>query len=82
MVELEDSEIIERQRKLIKELEAQLEAHVRASTHIERVERKLFVRQAAIAIYSAGMSGDGVGFSDRTAWEAAEALWQAKPEDC
>lgn len=44
--------------------------------------RRAFIRQAAIAIYAAAMSAGAAGCSDTTAWEAANALWAAKPEDC
>ncbi len=56
-------------------------------------ERRSFIRQAAIRIYTQGMSAPppgstyvgnapGVTFSPRTCWQAACALWDAQPEDC
>lgn len=60
---------------------------------MQDVERRGFVRHAAVSIYTAGMSdppngtynvgnAPSVGFSPRTCWQAAIALWDAKPEDC
>lgn len=56
-------------------------------------ERHAFLRHAAVTIYAAGMSeppngthnvgnAPRVTFSPRTCWQAAIALWDAKPEDC
>lgn len=53
---------------------------------VQEDDRKIFTRQAAIYIYTAGMrlesDGKMVGFTEKTAWEAARALWDGKPEDC
>ena len=71
----------------------ELEAMMKAYRSIRGAERRAFVRQAAIAIYTEGMSSPPAGsfnvgkaptvtFSPRTCWEAAKALWNEKPEDC
>lgn len=39
------------------------------------LERREFIREAAIAICASGFNGDGV------AWTMAVALWNSKPED-
>lgn len=91
MSEPEDEELEYRRAQVA--LVEQLELRVK---HLESVrdsllavqedDRKIFIRQAAISIYTTGMGlghgGKVVGFNERTVWEAAEHLWKTKPEDC
>ena len=88
----DEAEIL-RLRVQVEQLETQLKIErscyedlAKGLTAMQRAERVAFVRQAAIAIYTAGMGiehgGKVVGFTERTAWEAAQFLWASKPEDC
>ena len=42
------------------------------------VDRQSFVRASAIALFAE----PGLGLNAARAWELAERLWAAKPEDC
>ena len=77
---------IRRLEVLVEQLEVQLKVEKRILDDVNAAEARAFVRRAAIYIYTAGLSlesgGKMVGFTEKTAWEAAQALWDGKPEGC
>lgn len=45
------------------------------------LERREFIREAAIMLYACGKDEDGDPFSSVASWNLAKHLWDAKPED-